>query len=82
MIDVTQTCPAFVDNEQFPIVEGQSGVSVELVQRSLLDLGYPVDVDGCLGPGTAEALRDVQAVFGLPITGAIDAQTWDAVSAG
>ena len=81
-IDVTVTCPAFVDNEQFPIVEGERGVSVGRVQDALVGLGYAVDVDGCLGPGTAAAIREFQAAYGLPVSGEVDAQTWEAAFAG
>jgi len=35
-----------------------------------------ISIDGIYGPGTAEAVREFQNVFGLPKTGVIDYRTW------
>ena len=57
-------------------------MSVGFVQQILAELGYQVDVDGCLGPGTAVAIRQYQVASGLPVSGEIDTQTWQAVTVG
>jgi len=50
------------------------------VQSELQRLGYyRYEIDGVLGPLTQEALANYQSQNGLPITGAIDAQTLQAL---
>jgi hypothetical protein len=45
-------------------------------QEELRDLGYnPGPLDGILGPGTRQALRDYQRDYNLPVTGTLNAQT-------
>ncbi len=38
-----------------------------------------VDVDGIFGEGTESAVRAVQRTFDLPVTGVVDAATWEAL---
>lgn len=50
------------------------------VQSELQRLGYfPYEVDGVFGPLTQEAIASYQSEHGLPVTGAIDAQTLTAL---
>ena len=51
---------------------------VAQVQKRLAELQFwPGDVDGLMGPRTRSALRDFQDINGLPITGQINAATWE-----
>lgn len=40
----------------------------------------PCDADGCNGPATADNIRWLQRAAGLPETGCLDTETWDALS--
>lgn len=52
--------------------------SVKPVQQRLKALNYPLgSVDGDIGPLTRSALRDFQDAAGLPVTGAIDQETFN-----
>lgn len=72
-------------NWEYPdaIVEGNRGPKVRLLQYMLAVLSEyineipPVSVDGIFGPATAASVRASQSYFGLPITGTVDATTWD-----
>ena len=39
----------------------------------------PIEVDGIFGPATEDAVRAAQRWFGLPVTGIVDADTWDEI---
>ena len=39
----------------------------------------PVEIDGIFGPATRQAVLAAQRRFGLPQTGAVDADTWDEI---
>ena len=45
------------------------------LQQRLTNLGYPVPVDGEIGPETQSALRSFQIVHGLSVTGQPDDAT-------
>lgn len=50
--------------------------NVRAAQRALADRGYnPGAVDGVMGPGTEQALRDFQQRQGLAVTGQLDSTT-------
>lgn len=55
---------------------GSRGDLVVWAQQHLAGAGQPVGVDGAFGPGTASAVRAFQTDAGLPVTGAVDAETW------
>jgi N-acetylmuramoyl-L-alanine amidase len=57
---------------------GQTGTSVEDVQRRLDELGLPVggDVPGEFGSGTLSAVRAFQQSRGLPADGIVGRDTW------
>lgn len=67
------------------IVQGNRGEKVRLLQYMLAVLSEyineipTVSVDGIFGPATAAAVRAAQNFFGLPVTGAVDATTWDEI---
>lgn len=54
---------------------GMSAPSVMAVQDALAREGFPLKVDGVLGPATREAIKAFQARHQLPVTGAADAAT-------
>ncbi len=63
--------------------EGDSGNLVQNIQYLISYLAEfystipSVDIDGFYGPETANAVRAIQETFDLPVTGAVDFNTWD-----
>ena len=74
-------------NWEYPdaLQEGTRGEKVRLLQYMLAVLSDFINqipslsVDGVYGAATADAVRAAQRYFGLPITGVVDAFTWDAI---
>ena len=70
----------------YTLEEGSSGEKVRQMQEQLnvIAEAYPVlpkiTADGIYGPATAEAVREFQSVFGLPVTGKVDYSTWYKIS--
>ncbi len=70
----------------YTLTQGSRGEPVMTIQEQLnrISDNYPLipklNVDGILGPKTAEAIRVFQSVFDLPETGTIDAATWYKIS--
>ncbi len=66
--------------------EGSTGESVRTIQTQLnaISRNYPlipkVAVDGVYGEKTAEAVSKFQEIFGLPVTGRVNFQTWYQIS--
>jgi len=66
---------------------GATGDKVRQMQQQLARISktYPaiptIRADGVYGPDTAEAVRVFQSVFGLPVTGVVDYNTWYEISA-
>ena len=78
---VSSSYPGYVLNT------GSQGDSVRFIQsylnavNSYTSSGWPtLTVDGIYGPGTAAAVREIQSVFGLPVTGITDYPTWYKIS--
>ncbi len=71
------------DQYERELSEGDSGSEVSNVQYLLsyiaefFDTVSPVTVDGIFGPSTAEAVRNFQRTFELPVSGTVDLATWD-----
>lgn len=65
--------------------EGDVGIAVREIQIllqfiSLFDSGVqPLTVDGIFGRGTRASVESFQYEYGLPVTGVVDAATWDAI---
>ena len=65
---------------------GSTGDKVRQMQEQINVIAgaYPaipkVTVDGIFGQGTAAAVREIQSVFGLPVTGVVDYPTWYKIS--
>ena len=65
--------------------EGDENIGVSLIQYLLsiiaefYDQIPEVTVDGIFGPATREAVQALQGLAGLPQTGVVDADTWEAV---
>ena len=70
----------------YNLTTGSTGAKVRQLQEQINGIAnaYPavprVTVDGVYGPGTAEAVRTIQSVFGLPATGIVDYPTWYKIS--
>ena len=72
-------------NWEYPdaLTQGNRGEKVRLLQYMLATLAEyidqipPVTVDGIFGPSTADAVRSAQGWLGLPVSGVVDARTWD-----
>ena len=65
---------------------GATGDKVRQLQQQLARISktYPaiptIRVDGVYGPATQQAVRTFQQVFGLPVTGVVDYNTWYEIS--
>ena len=77
-------------SRQYPeeLREGMSGVSIKLLQYFLAIAGEYYDalprwsaaqLDGIFGPQTRSAVEAYQRMLGLPVTGAVDRATWNAL---
>ncbi len=74
-------------NWEYPngLEPGSRGDKVRHLQYMLSVLSSFIDqipelaIDGIYGNATANAVRAAQSWFGLPITGTVDAQTWDEI---
>lgn len=70
----------------YNLENGSSGDKVRQLQEQInvIANAYPaipkLTVDGIYGPDTAAAIRKFQSVFGLPVTGITDYNTWFKVS--
>lgn len=79
-IGVARPFPGFV------LTEGQSSDSVFYLQQYINVIASvygnvpTVDEDGIFGPLTAQAVREVQRYFGLPVTGVVNFATWDKIT--
>ena len=64
---------------------GDEGVEVANLQyfinylSAFYDTIPSLDIDGIYGPSTENAVRAVQQAFGLPVTGVLDLDTWEAI---
>ena len=74
-------------NWEYPdtLAQGARGEKVRVLQYMLAVLAEYIDeipsvtVDGIFGPSTAEAVRAAQRWLGLPVTGTVNATTWDEI---
>ena len=74
-------------NWEYPdaLVQGARGEKVRLLQYMLAVLAEYIDeiptvtIDGIFGPATAETVRAAQRWLGLPVTGTVNAVTWDEI---
>ena len=68
-----------------PLQQGDRGIRVEHLQYMLQVLSDyiseipPVAIDGVFGPNTRNAVLAAQRRFGLPQTGVVDFDTWEAI---
>lgn len=58
---------------------GSFGPNVETIQRRLAERGWAIEVSGEFGRSTDTIVRAFQREKGLPETGVVDADTWDAL---
>ena len=74
-------------SDQFPesLDPGTRGVEVANLQyfinylSAFYDSVPEVTIDGVYGPSTESAVRAAQETFGLPVTGIVDLDTWEAI---
>ena len=70
----------------YTLESGSSGEKVRQMQEQLNVIAdaYPalpkITADGIYGPATANAVSELQSVFGLPVTGKVDYPTWYKIS--
>lgn len=70
----------------YVITEGATGKAVEQVQTYLKTISQNVEavpsvtVDGVYGSATANAVRVIQELYGLPVTGDVGILTWNALT--
>ena len=71
----------------YNLTVGSTGDKVRQMQQQLarISKSYPaiptIRADGVYGPDTREAVEVFQSVFGLPVTGVVDYNTWYEISA-
>lgn len=64
------------------LVPGMQSIEVGVLQYTLAVIGayyaavMPVDITGYYGEMTENSVKSFQQVFGLPVTGVVDLQTW------
>ena len=84
--DSTEDMPVMgllcASGEQGESVEAWQAVCNEILLRNDSMDAEPIPVDGSFGEQTENLTRIVQAELGVPVTGALDQATWDAVSNG
>lgn len=70
----------------YELSEGSSGAKVQQMQEQLnvISNAYPalprIAADGIYGPATRAAVEKFQSIFGLPVTGVVNYQTWYKIS--
>lgn len=70
----------------YELAEGASGAKVQQMQEQLnvISGSYPalpgIAADGIYGPATRAAVEKFQSIFGLPVTGIVNYQTWYKIS--
>ena len=64
-----------------PITSSSSTSDIRQLQQLLTDRGFPVAVDGILGPQTLAAVREFQTASGLAADGIAGPNTWAALNA-
>lgn len=66
------------------LAPGLQGSAVQTLQQDLQSLGYDIGfsgADGVFGTGTEAAVMAFQLDAGVPTTGVVEQDTWDAISA-
>lgn len=71
---VSQVCPSYTPNNQYPLQLCNSGPAVRAVQARL-----SVDADGYFGPSTRDAVEGFQRDNGLEVDGLVGRDTWRAL---
>ena len=63
-----------------PLSRGAYGSRVAAAQRMLVEVGILLPLTATYDPATVAAITRFQGKFGLPVTGRVDAQTWQRLS--
>ena len=72
-------CGSYRFNDQYPIRRCDEGYAVLMIQFALVEYGFVLDADGYFGPGTEQAVRDFQLMYGLEVDGLVGPNTWVAL---
>ncbi|MGY4642824.1 peptidoglycan-binding protein [Cellulomonas sp. URHB0016] len=71
-----------LDDDQRVAAQEAARAYTTALQQGLADAGYyTLAVDGIYGPGTVQAVEDLQSTHGLPVTGTVDKATDAALQA-
>lgn len=78
-ISVSEVTPAFdTELEEGDVAPGVRELQFFLAFLSLYNSAIPEPaVDGAFGPQTRRAVEAFQSIYGLPVTGVVNTQTWD-----
>ncbi len=69
-----------LDRWEKPVSQGVFGEAVKVLQRNLKTIGcYNGEVHGHFGVETAEAVKQFQSKYRVPMTGEVDGNTWQAL---
>ena len=74
-------CPTYTTDEEFPVGLCAKGETVRKIQQLLSYADPSVEVDGFFGPATEEAVKAVQAGWGVPRTGVMDRELYERTDA-
>lgn len=74
-------CPTYTTDEEFPVGLCAKGETVRKIQQLLNYADPSVEVDGFYGPTTEEAVKAVQAGWGVPRTGVMDRELYERTDA-
>ena len=67
-------------NPKLPILRyGENGIRIRRLQSLLVSSGYSLTIDGDFGSETQEVVKLLQKLNNIPITGEVDAKTYEAL---
>ena len=71
---------ATICTPKLPILKyGENSIRVRRLQSLLVSSGYSLTIDGDFGSETQDVIKLLQKISGIPITGVVDAKTYEAL---